>query len=163
MPYDAIVKNGLWFDGTGAPGLQRNLGVENGRVVIASESPLDERGCGSVIDARGNWVMPGFVDLHTHYDAEVIAAPSLSESVRHGVTSVALSIQFDGSAAPSFQTLAVRLVVPTPLTWSLMRSTSFGAYVPGTFTDWMTVVVPPTVRASCAVRTPLVPCRIWSP
>src|SRR5262249_48213591 len=42
------------------------------------------------IDARGKWVLPGFVDVHTHYDAEVLAAPGLGESVRHGVTSVFL-------------------------------------------------------------------------
>ncbi len=88
MAYDAIVKNGLYFDGTGAPGVLRDLGIRDGRVAIASEQPLDEAGCPRVIEAHGNWVMPGFVDVHTHYDAELIAAPSLSESVRHGVTTV---------------------------------------------------------------------------
>lgn len=88
MAYDAIVKNGLHFDGTGAPGVLRNLGIRDGRVVVASEQPLDEAGCPRVVDAHGKWVMPGFVDVHTHYDAELIAAPSLSESVRHGVTTV---------------------------------------------------------------------------
>src|SRR5687768_17749273 len=88
MAYDAIIKNGLHFDGTGAPGELRNLGIVAGRVVVASEQALDESGCARVIDARGHWVMPGFVDVHTHYDAELIASPSLSESVRHGVTTV---------------------------------------------------------------------------
>jgi hypothetical protein len=88
MMYDAILKNGLHFDGTGAPGALRHLGLRGGRVVVASAEPLDEAGCPRVIDARGKWVMPGFVDVHTHYDAELIAAPSLSESVRHGVTTV---------------------------------------------------------------------------
>ena len=88
MPYDVIVKNGLYFDGTGAPGAVANLGIRGGRVVVAGEATLDEAGCGRVIDARGRWVMPGFVDIHTHYDAEVLAAPALSESVRHGVTTV---------------------------------------------------------------------------
>jgi len=88
MAYDAIIKNGLHFDGTGAAGALRNLGIRDGRVVVASEQPLDEAGCPRVIDAGGQWVMPGFVDVHTHYDAELIASPSLSESVRHGVTTV---------------------------------------------------------------------------
>jgi N-acyl-D-glutamate deacylase len=88
MAYDAIIKNGLHFDGTGSAGALRNLGIRDGRVVEASEGPLDETGCPRVIDARGQWVLPGFVDVHTHYDAELIAAPSLSESVRHGVTTV---------------------------------------------------------------------------
>ncbi|HUS31618.1 MAG TPA: amidohydrolase family protein [Kofleriaceae bacterium] len=88
MAYDVIIKRGLYFDGTGAPGALKHLGIRDGRVAIASDEPLDERGCSRVIDADGKWVMPGFVDCHTHYDAELIAAPSLSESVRHGVTTV---------------------------------------------------------------------------
>lgn len=88
MGFDVIVKDGLHFDGTGAPGVLRNLGIRDGRVVVAREAPLDASGCPRVIDARGKWVMPGFVDVHTHYDAELIAAPSLLESVRHGVTTV---------------------------------------------------------------------------
>jgi N-acyl-D-glutamate deacylase len=88
MSFDTIVKGGLFFDGTGAKGAVRHVGIRAGRVVVASEAPLDERGCPEVIDAAGRWVMPGFVDLHTHYDAELLAAPSLSESLRHGVTTV---------------------------------------------------------------------------
>src|SRR5262249_47430807 len=42
------------------------------------------------IDARGCWVMPGMLDIHTHYDAEIEALPGLDESVRHGVTTVVM-------------------------------------------------------------------------
>jgi len=90
MPFDVIVKNGLLFDGTGAPGVHAHVGVRDGRVTEVRRQPLDESGCGTVIDARGKWVVPGFVDCHTHYDAEVLAAPALSESVRHGVTTVTM-------------------------------------------------------------------------
>ena len=88
MGFDLVVKNGLHFDGTGAPAAVRHLGVRKGRVVRVSDTPLDETDAAKVVDAEGKWVMPGFVDLHTHYDAELIATPSLSESVRHGVTTV---------------------------------------------------------------------------
>lgn len=87
MGYDVVIKNGLHFDGTGAKAAVRHLGIRDGRVVRVSEEPLEEAGA-KVIEAAGQWVMPGFVDLHTHYDAELIATPSLSESVRHGVTTV---------------------------------------------------------------------------
>ncbi|HEY1955727.1 MAG TPA: amidohydrolase family protein [Polyangiaceae bacterium] len=90
MSFDVIIKNGLCFDGTGAPGERVNLGIRDGRVAVKCAEPLDEKGCGEVVDAQGQWVMPGFVDLHTHYDGEIIAAPALSESVRHGVTTVAI-------------------------------------------------------------------------
>src|SRR4051794_18101034 len=90
MPFDVIVKNGLFFDGTGAPGARRHVGIRDGEVACSSAEPLDEAGCPSVIDASGCWITPGFLDLHTHYDAELIAAPALRESVRHGVTTVAV-------------------------------------------------------------------------
>ncbi|WP_394828721.1 amidohydrolase family protein [Pendulispora albinea] len=86
--FDVIIRGGRWFDGTGAPSAVRHLGIRGGCVAAVSEDPLPEDGCPSVIDARGKWVLPGFVDIHTHYDAEILAAPGLRESVRHGVTSV---------------------------------------------------------------------------
>jgi N-acyl-D-glutamate deacylase len=88
VSYDVVIQNGLFFDGTGAPGAVRDVGIRDGRVAMVAETPLDHAGCPRVIDARGQWVMPGFFDLHTHYDAELLAAPSLSESIRHGVTTV---------------------------------------------------------------------------
>jgi N-acyl-D-aspartate/D-glutamate deacylase len=85
-----IVRNGLWFDGTGAAPQTRTLGIRDGEVATVSAGPLDETGCPDVIDAEGKWVVPGFIDVHTHYDAEVLLDPGLRESVRHGVTTVLL-------------------------------------------------------------------------
>lgn len=90
MGYDVIVRDGLWFDGTGRPPQPRTLGIRDGVVAAVSAEPLDEAGCPEVIDAAGKWVVPGFVDVHTHYDAEVLLDPGLRESVRHGVTTVVL-------------------------------------------------------------------------
>lgn len=90
MTYDLVLENALHFDGTGAPGVRRHLGIKDGRVVVASAAPIDRAAAARVVDGTGKWVVPGFVDLHTHYDAELLAAPSLSESVRHGVTTVAV-------------------------------------------------------------------------
>lgn len=90
MSYDVIIRNGLWFDGTGAAPQTRSLGIRDGVVATVSHRPLDETGCPEVIDAAGKWVVPGFIDVHTHYDAEVLLDPGLRESVRHGVTTVLL-------------------------------------------------------------------------
>ena len=90
MSYDIIIKNGLYFDGTGASGALRHIGIKAGRIDAVSLSPLIENGCPEVLDATGKWVTPGFLEIHSHYDAEVIAAPALKESVRHGVTSVTI-------------------------------------------------------------------------
>ncbi len=90
MTFDAIIKNGRWFDGTGAPSAVRNLGVRDGLVVTITPDELDETGCPEVVDAAGQWVIPGLVDIHTHYDIEVLNGPGLPESVRHGVTTLLL-------------------------------------------------------------------------
>ncbi len=86
--FDVIIKNGLFFDGTGAPPAIKHLGIRDGKLAALSTEPLDEQHAAQVIDASGRWITPGFIDMHTHYDAEVLAAPALSESVRHGVTTV---------------------------------------------------------------------------
>jgi N-acyl-D-aspartate/D-glutamate deacylase len=88
MSFDTVIRNGRWFDGTGAPSAIRNIGIRDGHVAAISAQPLDEADCGRVIDADGKWVLPGMVDIHTHYDVEALGSPSLSESLRHGVTTV---------------------------------------------------------------------------
>lgn len=88
VSYDTIIANGRWFDGTGAPSAVRTIGIRDGRVAAVTPHELDEAGCPQVIDAAGKWVLPGFVDVHTHYDVEVLNGPGLPESVRHGVTTV---------------------------------------------------------------------------
>ncbi|MEQ9364762.1 MAG: amidohydrolase family protein [Leptospirales bacterium] len=102
MQYDTLIRNGLFFDGSGAPGRLCDLYLKDGRLAkIAPRGAADE-GSGAaatdqgddsalrIIDAEGRWVTPGFIDFHTHYDAEIEAQPELSESLRHGVTTVAL-------------------------------------------------------------------------
>ena len=90
VTYDTIIRNGRWFDGTGAPSAVRNIGIRDGHVVAISPHDLDDTDCPRVIDATGKWVLPGMLDIHTHYDVEVLNGPSLSESLRHGVTTVML-------------------------------------------------------------------------
>ena len=92
MTYDVIIRDGLWFDGTGSAPQTRTLGIRDGVVCEVSAGALDETGCPEVIDAKGKWIVPGFVDVHTHYDAEVLLDPGLQESVRHGVTTVLLGM-----------------------------------------------------------------------
>jgi N-acyl-D-aspartate/D-glutamate deacylase len=87
MQYDTVITNGRWFDGTGGPSAVRNIGVRDGRIATITTGPLDATGA-EVIDATGQWVIPGIIDIHTHYDIEILCEPALSESLRHGVTTV---------------------------------------------------------------------------
>jgi len=87
-PFDTILRNGRYFDGTGAPAPIRDVGIRDGRIAAVSAGPLDATGCGRVIDATDRWVLPGMVDIHTHYDVEVLRGPALAESLRHGVTTI---------------------------------------------------------------------------
>ena len=82
-----LISHGLVFDGAGNPGLKGYVLIDDQQVVYVGEErpdgPVDRE-----IDATGQWVMPGFLDTHTHYDAELLAEPGIVESVRHGVTTV---------------------------------------------------------------------------
>ncbi|MBW4562425.1 MAG: D-aminoacylase [Mojavia pulchra JT2-VF2] len=85
---DLLIQNGLIFDGLGSAPVRGDIGIQNGRIVaIAPCLPVETR---EVVDASKLWVTPGFIDIHTHYDLELEIAPGLSESVRHGVTSVVI-------------------------------------------------------------------------
>ena len=90
--FDIIIRNGIYFDGSGADGATREVGIRNGRIAAVSETPIAPSDGTRVIDAAGRWVCPGFIEPHSHYDAEIIAAPELAESVRHGVTTVMTGI-----------------------------------------------------------------------
>lgn len=84
-----LIKKGIFFDGTGKKGEKKDILISEGKVSdIFNASPEIENA--RVIDASDSWVMPGFIDIHTHYDAEVEVMPGLTESIRHGVTTVVM-------------------------------------------------------------------------
>jgi N-acyl-D-aspartate/D-glutamate deacylase len=87
MPYDLVIKNGVVIDGSGMPRYRADVGVRGGR--IASIGRIRERGR-EVIDADGQVVAPGFVDGHTHMDAQIFWDPLGTSSCWHGITSVVM-------------------------------------------------------------------------
>ncbi|WP_194818268.1 amidohydrolase family protein [Nocardia sp. XZ_19_385] len=82
---DVVIRGGTVFDGAGSAPRVADVGVTDGKVVAIGEGLPDGV---RTIEAAGKWVMPGMLDVHTHYDAEVLGSPGLGESVRHGVTTV---------------------------------------------------------------------------
>lgn len=87
MSFDVVIKNGRFFDGTGGPSATRNVGIRDGRIAEVTGESIDGD---EEIDASDQWVIPGLIDIHTHYDVEVLNGPALSESLRHGVTTVVI-------------------------------------------------------------------------
>ena len=84
MSADIVIKGGTVHDGTGADGVVADLAITDGRITEVAIG-LDGR---RRIDADGLVVAPGFVDLHTHYDAQVLWDSALTPSSWHGVTTV---------------------------------------------------------------------------
>jgi N-acyl-D-amino-acid deacylase len=86
--FDIIIKGGTIVDGTRTPRYVSDLAIKDGR--IAQIGGLKAKTAKRVLDAKGRIVAPGFVDLHTHYDAQIFWDPYCTLSGWHGVTSVAL-------------------------------------------------------------------------
>ena len=82
---DYVIRSGTVIDGTGGPGRQADVGIQDGRIVEIGD--IADTGA-TELDAEGLYVIPGIVDPHTHYDAQLFWDPSASPSNLHGVTTV---------------------------------------------------------------------------
>ena len=87
MAHDLLIKNGLVVDGTGAPGYRADIAVNNGMI---AEIGVVKDSSRKVIDAADCVVAPGFIDPHTHYDAQICWDGAVTPSPWHGVTSVVM-------------------------------------------------------------------------
>jgi len=87
MSYDLVIKNGTVIDGSGLPRYRADVGVRHGRIVTIGR--IRER-AREVVDAEGQVVTPGFVDGHTHMDAQIFWDPLGTSSCWHGITSVVM-------------------------------------------------------------------------
>lgn len=85
--YDLLIRNGTIVDGSGKPRYAGDVAVKDGRVVALGKV---EGSAAETVDASGRIVSPGFVDPHTHYDAQITWDPLLSSSAEHGVTTVVM-------------------------------------------------------------------------
>jgi len=83
--YDVVIRNGTVIDGTGGPRQSSDVGIKDGKV--ATVGTVDAQG-EREIDAAGKMVTPGFIDIHTHYDAQAHWDTTLSPSPLHGITTV---------------------------------------------------------------------------
>ncbi len=85
---DLILRNGTVVDGTGAPRRRADVGVADGRIVAVGE--VAAAAGAEEVDLDGLVLAPGFIDVHTHYDAQILWDPDLTPSCWHGVTSAVM-------------------------------------------------------------------------
>ena len=84
--FDLIIRGGAVYDGTGRPARWADVAVSGGK--IAAVEPLPQAQAARVIDARGRWVTPGFIDIHRHADAAAFR-PGFGElELRQGLTTI---------------------------------------------------------------------------
>ncbi len=98
MIFDLVVKNARIVDGTGAPWFKGDLAVAEGRIAYIGTLPREVE-AEKVIDASHRYLMPGFIDIHTHSDFELLRDPDMAYKLRQGVTTIAIG-QCGYSAAP---------------------------------------------------------------
>ena len=84
MANETVIKGGTVYDGTGVPGVRADVGIAGGRITEVGPNIDGDR----VLDGGDCVVAPGFIDIHTHYDAQVFWDPALTPSCFHGVTTV---------------------------------------------------------------------------
>jgi N-acyl-D-aspartate/D-glutamate deacylase len=141
--FDILIKNGTLIDGTGSPGRRGNLGINAGRITgIGDVDGLAKR----VIDADGAVVAPGFIDPHTHYDAQICWDGAVTPSSWHGVTSVVMGNCGVGIAPcrPDTREIAMRDLVN-------VEAIPYGVLEEGITWDWETF---PEYMAAAQDRAP---------
>ena len=84
MAFDTLIQGGEVVDGTGAAARKADVGIVDGKIAAIGDLAGSETA--KIIDATGQVVTPGFVDLHTHLDAQIGWDPELTSSSYHGVT-----------------------------------------------------------------------------
>ncbi|HKV54440.1 MAG TPA: amidohydrolase family protein [Candidatus Binataceae bacterium] len=158
--FDTVIKNGMVIDGTRLPRFRGDIGIKDGKVARIGRLQAHEGA--KVIDAGGLIVAPGFVDLHTHYDAQLFWDPYCSISSWHGVTSIVIGNCGFGFAPvpPDFRERAM-------LTMTRNEAIPYASMKAGMPWDWVTYpeFLDSVDRRPKAINilpfVPLTPLLIW--
>jgi N-acyl-D-amino-acid deacylase len=97
--FDLIIRNGIIFDGTGAPPRRTDLGIVGDKIMVIDD--LANASAARVLDATNRYVAPGFIDIHTHSDETVFVNPKMESKIHQGVTTEVTG-NCGGSAAPLY-------------------------------------------------------------
>lgn len=133
MEFDVHIKGGTIIDGTRLPRFRGDLWIKDGKIAqIGGRSP--EGAAKKVIDAEGLIVAPGFIDLHTHYDAQIRWDPWCTISGWHGVTSVVL-----GNCGFGFAPVRPEFRERSMLTMTRVEAIPYASMKEGLPWDWETI------------------------
>src|SRR5688572_26808509 len=152
MPYEVLIRNGMLVDGTGAPARRADVGIKGGKIVDVGE--LKDAGK-RTIDADGLVVAPGFIDPHTHYDAQICWDGATTPSSWHGVTTVVMGNCGVGIAPcrPAAREIAMRDLVN-------VEAIPFEVLAAGITWDWETF---PQYMDAAAKRGPALNLAFLAP
>jgi len=129
--FDTLIKGGMIIDGTRTPRYRGDVAIRGG--IVAEIGHIDESRAAKVLDAEGMIVAPGFVDLHTHYDAQVFWDPYCSISSWHGITTVVI-----GNCGFGFAPVAPAARERAMLTMTRVEAIPLASMKAGMPWDWET-------------------------
>ncbi len=129
--YDLVIKDGMIIDGTRLPRYRGDIGVKDGQ--IAKIGRIQAHQGTKTLDAEGHMVVPGFIDLHTHYDAQLFWDPYLTISGWHGITSVVI-----GNCGFGFAPVAPEDQERAMLTMTRTEAIPYDSMKAGMPWDWVT-------------------------
>ena len=158
--YDIIIKGGTVVDGTRVPRYISDIAIKDG--IIAKIGGFVGSTAGKVLDAKGLIVAPGFIDLHTHYDAQIFWDPYCTLSGWHGVTSVALGncgFGFAPSRVEDRDRCMLSLTRNEAIPYAAMKEGMTWDWV--TFPEFMDTLERIPKGVNCLTYVPLTPLYAW--
>ena len=158
--YDILITGGTIVDGTRTPRYVSDIGIKNGK--IAQIGGLKGKTADRVLDAAGRIVAPGFVDLHTHYDAQIFWDPYCTLSGWHGVTSVALGncgFGFAPSRVEDRDRAMLSMTRNEAIPYDAMKAGMPWDWV--TFPDFIESLTRTPKGVNCLTYVPLTPLYAW--
>ena len=158
--YDIIIRGGTIVDGTRTPRYVSDIAIKDGR--IAKIGGLNGGTADRVLDAQGLIVAPGFVDLHTHYDAQIFWDPYCTLSGWHGVTSVALGncgFGFAPSRVEDQERAMLSMTRNEAIPYDAMKEGMPWNWV--TFPDFIDSLTSTPKGVNCLTYVPLTPLYAW--
>ena len=158
--YDIIIKGGTVVDGTRVPRYISDIAIKDGK--IAKIGGFVGSTADKVLDAKGLIVAPGFIDLHTHYDAQIFWDPYCTLSGWHGVTSVALGncgFGFAPSRVEDRDRCMLSLTRNEAIPYAAMKEGMTWDWV--TFPEFMDTLERIPKGVNCLTYVPLTPLYAW--